>query len=111
VTLQQDINDFFARVSPITAARNVQWFNDGVDKHVTILLLGEVIDLSDALNDMTNTDPQWTMEFIQLWTRAVAAKSQAQLLERKIDVRKVLTERVRLGKAKLKVNKNRRRII
>jgi hypothetical protein len=98
-------------LSPITATKNAQRFNDGVDKHVVILLNGDSFDMSAALNEMTRADPQWAVEFIQLWTRAVAAKSQTRLMERKIDVKYLLAERIRLGKAKSKVNSFRRRII
>jgi hypothetical protein len=93
------------------AAKNVQRFNDGVDKHVAILLDGDNFDMSAALNEMTRADPQWAVDFIQLWTRAVAAKSQSRLLERKIDVKYLLAERIRLGRAKSKVNGLRRRLI
>jgi hypothetical protein len=108
--LQTDISKFFERLSPIAATKNVQRFNDGVDRHATILLNGSSFDMSDTITEMNNIDPQWAAAFFQLWTRALAVKSQSRLLERKIDVRSLLAERIRLGKAKLKVNKHRRMI-
>jgi hypothetical protein len=109
--LQQDIGDFFQRLSPLTAAKNVQRFNDGVDKHVAILLNGDSVDMSNTITEMSRCDLQWASDFVQLWTRAVAVKSQSRLMERKIDVKYLLAERIRLGKAKGKVNAQRQRLI
>jgi hypothetical protein len=109
--LEQDVGKFFEQLSPTMAAKNVQRFNAGVDTHVAILLNGNSFDMSAALHEITRADPQWASEFFQLWTRAIAAKSQSRLLERKIDVKHLLAERIRLGKAKIKVNQFRRRII
>jgi hypothetical protein len=111
VTLQADITSFFTRLSPITATKNAERFNAGVDTYVSILLNGDGVDMSNTITEMTRVDPQWASEFFQLWTRAVAAKSQSRLMERRIDVKKILSERIRLGKAKGKVNALRRRRI
>jgi hypothetical protein len=111
--LEIEIGDFIERLFPVAkdAAQAARKFWDVVDNHVGALLNGNSIDMSDQIEEMSNADPGFTLELIQLWTRAIAARSQARLIERKINLGAILRERVRIAKALPKINAYRRRLI
>jgi hypothetical protein len=110
--LEIDIGSFIERLFPNKTAEAARMFWTGVDGYVGTLLRNDApIPFPIAtLNEMFH-DTATASEFFGLFIHAAAYKAQARLLERKIDVGKILENRLRLVKSKTKVNTYRRRII
>ena len=119
VGLQSDLGKFFEALFP-TSVKNRREAGELFDRVVTRHaegLLNETVPYT-ALNDAElsaaeffKQNPTMALHAVQLFTRAIRFKTQAHLFERKIDVRRLLSERVRLIKAKGKVAIYTRRII
>jgi hypothetical protein len=118
-TLQNDLANFFEALFPTSVKHRKEageLFDRVVTRHAEGLL-NEHVPYT-ALNDSElsaaeffKQNPTMALNTVQLFTRAIRFKTQAHLFERKIDVRRLLSERVRLIKAKGKVAIYTRRII
>jgi hypothetical protein len=117
--LENDLAKFFENLFPNSAKNRKsagELFDHVVERHTEGLLRENVpyTQLHDSAlttNDLYQLNPEMALAAMQLFTRAVAAKKHACLAERKIDVRRMLSEKIRLSKAKCIVNSYRRRII
>jgi hypothetical protein len=113
--LRNDIGSFFERLFPHDSKirhQNGKLFDAMIDSHARHLLNERVGLLTDKIiADCFAECPELGLEVIQLYTRAIASKTQSLIMENRIDVRRMLSERLRLIKAKRVVNTYRRRII
>jgi hypothetical protein len=117
--LQNDLAKFFENLFPDSTMHRKhagELFDRVVERHIEGLLnenvpYTQLHDSALTTSELYQQNPEMALAAIQLFTRAVAAKKQEHLAERKIDVRRMLAERVRLVKAKGIVNNLRRRII
>ena len=117
--LQNDLGKFFEALFPTSVKHRKEageLFDRVVMRHAEGLLNENV--RCAAMNDSEMTAAEFfkqnstmALHAVQLFTRAIRFKTQAHLFERKIDVRRLLSERVRLIKAKGKVAIYTRRII
>ena len=117
--LQNDLGKFFEALFPTSVKHRKEageLFDRVVTRHAEGLLNENVPYTATNDSDLTAAEffkqnPTMALHAVQLFTRAIRFKTQAYLTERKIDVRRILSERVRLIKAKGKVAIYTRRII
>jgi hypothetical protein len=83
-------------------------FDAAIENNAKALLNGDTpynrIENSSALNELCKVDPELAAGIVQLYTRAMSAKTHQLLTERKINIPRMLAERVRLVRAQTKVN-------
>jgi hypothetical protein len=111
--LTQDLGRFFETLSSnqkfrIQAARS---FDAAIERHVQALLKGDESHghLGELINEAYKDCPSVGVELSQLWMRVLTYKMQAHLLERKINVPRMLQER--MARAKKQAHTYVRRII
>jgi hypothetical protein len=117
--LQDDLAKFFENLFPNSAKNRKsagEFFDHVVERHTEGLLhenvpYTQLHDSALTAADMYQQNPKMALEAIQLFSRAIASRTQAILRAKKVDVRRMLSEKMRLSKAKCVVNSYRRRII
>jgi hypothetical protein len=100
--METEIASFFQQFCPEWAPKAKKLFDDAVELRTKVLLMANAgysdVDFKTVSDsNLFQTEPKFTLEASLLFNRAVRARLPG-LSERKIDVKKILLERVRKEK-------------